>query len=82
MLCCPFIGLAQYSGDPKTMWHLNSHKTRTELLDAVANLPYKGGNTLTGKSYYILIYTSDPASFIGGKIPKCVWKVVMLSSVL
>ncbi|XP_039507001.1 collagen alpha-1(XII) chain isoform X2 [Pimephales promelas] len=49
------IGLAQYSGDPKTMWHLNSHKTRTELLDAVANLPYKGGNTLTGLALnYIL----------------------------
>ncbi|XP_077094714.1 collagen alpha-1(XII) chain isoform X3 [Siphateles boraxobius] len=49
------IGLAQYSGDPKTMWHLNSHKTRQELLDAVSNLPYKGGNTLTGLALnYIL----------------------------
>lgn len=41
-------GLAQYSGDPKTEWHLDAHKTRESLLDAVANLPYKGGNTLTG----------------------------------
>ena len=41
-------GLAQYSGDPKTEWHLNAHATRDSLLDAVANLPYKGGNTLTG----------------------------------
>ncbi|XP_012693541.2 collagen alpha-1(XII) chain isoform X2 [Clupea harengus] len=49
------IGLIQYSGDPKTEWHLNTHKTRTELLDAVANLPYKGGNTLTGLALnYIL----------------------------
>ncbi|XP_056111849.1 collagen alpha-1(XII) chain isoform X1 [Rhinichthys klamathensis goyatoka] len=49
------IGLAQYSGDPKTMWHLNAHGTRQELLDAVANLPYKGGNTLTGLALnYIL----------------------------
>ncbi|XP_016367222.1 collagen alpha-1(XII) chain-like [Sinocyclocheilus rhinocerous] len=49
------IGLAQYSGDPKTEWHLNSHRTRKELLDAVANLPYKGGNTLTGLALnYIL----------------------------
>ncbi|XP_067222856.1 collagen alpha-1(XII) chain isoform X4 [Chanodichthys erythropterus] len=49
------IGLAQYSGDPKTEWHLNSHRTRSELLEAVANLPYKGGNTLTGLALnYIL----------------------------
>ncbi|XP_024913641.1 collagen alpha-1(XII) chain isoform X1 [Cynoglossus semilaevis] len=49
------IGLAQYSGDPKTEWHLDAHKTRESLLDAVANLPYKGGNTLTGLALnYIL----------------------------
>lgn len=45
MVC---TGLAQYSGDPKTEWHLDAHRTRDSLLDAVANLPYKGGNTLTG----------------------------------
>lgn len=44
------LGLAQYSGDPKTEWHLNAHQTRESLLDAVSNLPYKGGNTLTGDS--------------------------------
>lgn len=43
-------GLAQYSGDPKTEWHLDAHRTRASLLDAVASLPYKGGNTLTGTS--------------------------------
>ncbi|XP_047466383.1 collagen alpha-1(XII) chain isoform X2 [Mugil cephalus] len=49
------IGLAQYSGDPKTEWHLDAHKTRDALLEAVANLPYKGGNTLTGLALnYIL----------------------------
>lgn len=41
-------GLAQYSGDPKTEWHLDAHGTRDSLLEAVSNLPYKGGNTLTG----------------------------------
>lgn len=46
-------GLAQYSGDPKTEWHLNAHATRQSLLDAVANLPYKGGNTMTGKPIYL-----------------------------
>ncbi|XP_056260514.1 collagen alpha-1(XII) chain isoform X3 [Seriola aureovittata] len=49
------IGLAQYSGDPKTEWHLNAHPTRASLLDAVNNLPYKGGNTMTGMALnYIL----------------------------
>ncbi|KAJ0062737.1 hypothetical protein NL108_004377, partial [Boleophthalmus pectinirostris] len=49
------IGLAQYSGDPKTEWHLDAHRTREALLEAVANLPYKGGNTLTGLALnYIL----------------------------
>ncbi|KAA8582941.1 hypothetical protein FQN60_015487 [Etheostoma spectabile] len=49
------IGLAQYSGDPKTEWHLNAHPTKASLLDAIANLPYKGGNTMTGMALkYIL----------------------------
>uniref|UniRef100_A0A668A865 Collagen alpha-1(XII) chain n=1 Tax=Myripristis murdjan TaxID=586833 RepID=A0A668A865_9TELE len=49
------IGLAQYSGDPKTEWHLNAHRNRDALLEAVTNLPYKGGNTMTGLALnYIL----------------------------
>lgn len=48
-------GLAQYSGDPKTEWHLDAHRTRESLLEAVSNLPYKGGNTLTGTSLYFFI---------------------------
>ncbi|XP_054652752.1 collagen alpha-1(XII) chain isoform X3 [Dunckerocampus dactyliophorus] len=49
------IGLAQYSGDPKTEWHLDAHKTRESLLDAIANLPYKGGNTMTGMALNYLL---------------------------
>uniref|UniRef100_A0A3B3DVD7 Collagen, type XII, alpha 1b n=1 Tax=Oryzias melastigma TaxID=30732 RepID=A0A3B3DVD7_ORYME len=49
------IGLAQYSGDPRTEWHLNAYPTRSSLLDAVDKLPYKGGNTMTGMALnYIL----------------------------
>ncbi|XP_061786814.2 collagen alpha-1(XII) chain-like [Nerophis lumbriciformis] len=49
------IGLVQYSGDPNTEWHLNAHPTKASLLKAVANLPYKGGNTKTGMALsYIL----------------------------
>ncbi|PKU35125.1 collagen alpha-1 chain [Limosa lapponica baueri] len=42
------VGLAQYSGDPRIEWHLNAYGTKDAVLDAVRNLPYKGGNTLTG----------------------------------
>ncbi|XP_068603529.1 collagen alpha-1(XIV) chain-like [Brachionichthys hirsutus] len=42
------IGLAQYSGDPRIEWHLNAHTTKEAVMDAARNLPYKGGNTLTG----------------------------------
>ncbi|XP_077407183.1 collagen alpha-1(XII) chain [Vanacampus margaritifer] len=49
------IGLAQYSGDPKTEWHLDAHQTRESLLDAISNLPYKGGNTMTGLALNYLL---------------------------
>ncbi|KAM9067326.1 collagen alpha-1(XX) chain isoform 3-T3 [Sarcophilus harrisii] len=42
------IGLSQYSGDPRTEWDLNSFNTKDEVLEAVRNLRYKGGNTFTG----------------------------------
>lgn len=45
----PHSALAQYSGDPRTEWQLNTHATKQQLLDAVTNLPYKGGNTRTGR---------------------------------
>lgn len=46
---CVFAGLAQYSGDPRIEWHLNAFSTKDAVIDAVRNLPYKGGNTLTGE---------------------------------
>ncbi|KAJ7341667.1 hypothetical protein JRQ81_006106, partial [Phrynocephalus forsythii] len=49
------IALAQYSGDPRTEWHLNAHKTKQSLMEAVANLPYKGGNTLTGMALNFIL---------------------------
>uniref|UniRef100_A0A8D0CFC3 Collagen alpha-1(XII) chain n=2 Tax=Salvator merianae TaxID=96440 RepID=A0A8D0CFC3_SALMN len=49
------IALAQYSGDPRTEWNLNAHKTKQSLLEAVANLPYKGGNTLTGMALNFIL---------------------------
>ncbi|XP_075454123.1 collagen alpha-1(XII) chain isoform X4 [Ascaphus truei] len=55
------IALAQYSGDPRTEWQLNSHSTRKSLMDAVANLPYKGGNTLTGLALNFILQNNFKA---------------------
>ncbi|XP_028308254.1 collagen alpha-1(XX) chain isoform X2 [Gouania willdenowi] len=44
------IGLTQYSGDPRTEWHLNNFTTKHQLLEAVRNFRYKGGNTFTGQA--------------------------------
>ncbi|NXY81966.1 COKA1 protein, partial [Alcedo cyanopectus] len=41
-------GLSQYSSDPHTEWELSTYSTRDQVLEAVRNLRYKGGNTFTG----------------------------------
>ncbi|NXQ33235.1 COKA1 protein, partial [Alaudala cheleensis] len=41
-------GLSQYSSDPRTEWDLSSYSTREQVLEALRNLRYKGGNTFTG----------------------------------
>uniref|UniRef100_A0A7N6A544 Collagen, type XIV, alpha 1a n=1 Tax=Anabas testudineus TaxID=64144 RepID=A0A7N6A544_ANATE len=65
------IGLAQYSGDPRIEWHLNSFSTKDAVIDAVKNLPYKGGNTLTGLALsYILENCFKPESGSRVGIPK------------
>ncbi|XP_070822031.1 collagen alpha-1(XIV) chain isoform X2 [Chaetodon trifascialis] len=65
------IGLAQYSGDPRIEWHLNTFSTKDAVIDAVKNLPYKGGNTLTGLALtYILENCFKPESGSRVGIPK------------
>ncbi|XP_068431414.1 collagen alpha-1(XIV) chain-like isoform X2 [Clinocottus analis] len=65
------IGLAQYSGDPRIEWHLNAHSTKDAVLEAVKNLPYKGGNTLTGLALtYILETSFRPESGSRSGVPK------------
>ncbi|XP_039644984.1 scavenger receptor cysteine-rich type 1 protein M130-like [Perca fluviatilis] len=49
------IGLVQYSDNPRTEWHLNTHQTKYSLLKAIANPVQLGGLTYTGKALnYIL----------------------------
>uniref|UniRef100_A0A8C0EXE8 Collagen alpha-1(XX) chain n=1 Tax=Bubo bubo TaxID=30461 RepID=A0A8C0EXE8_BUBBB len=42
------VGLSQYSSDPRTEWDLSAYSTRDQVLEAMRNLRYKGGNTFTG----------------------------------
>ncbi|XP_061695999.1 collagen alpha-1(XX) chain [Syngnathoides biaculeatus] len=44
------IGLSQYSGDPRTEWELNNFTNKDQLVEAVRNFRYKGGNTFTGQA--------------------------------
>lgn len=65
------IGLAQYSGDPRIEWHLNAFSTKDAVIDAVKNLPYKGGNTLTGLALtYIMENCFKPESGSRVGVPK------------
>ncbi|XP_041101607.1 collagen alpha-1(XIV) chain-like isoform X3 [Polyodon spathula] len=65
------VGLAQYSGDPRIEWHLNAFNSKEALIDAVKNLPYKGGNTLTGLALtYILENSYKPESGARPGVPK------------
>ncbi|KAF3706985.1 Collagen alpha-1(XIV) chain Undulin Precursor [Channa argus] len=65
------IGLAQYSGDPRIEWHLNAHSTKEAVIDAVKNLPYKGGNTLTGLALtFVLENSFKPESGSRLDVPK------------
>lgn len=45
------VGVVQYSTDTRTEFNLNQYSRRAELLQAIRNLPYKGGNTMTGMLY-------------------------------
>ncbi|CDQ70138.1 unnamed protein product [Oncorhynchus mykiss] len=66
-----YTGLAQYSGDPRIEWHLNTFTTKEAVIDAVKNLPYKGGNTLTGLALtYILENSYKPESGSRAGVPK------------
>uniref|UniRef100_A0A3B5MBE3 Uncharacterized protein n=1 Tax=Xiphophorus couchianus TaxID=32473 RepID=A0A3B5MBE3_9TELE len=65
------IGLAQYSGDPRIEWHLNTYSTKEAVIDAVKNLPYKGGNTLTGLALnFVSDYCFKPESGSRVGLPK------------
>lgn len=43
------VAVVQYSTDTRTEFPLTRYTRRGDLLQAISSLPYKGGNTMTGK---------------------------------
>lgn len=43
------VGVVQYGSDARVEFGLDAHLSRPALLKAIGALPYKGGDTLTGK---------------------------------
>lgn len=42
------VGIVQYSSDIRTEFNLNQYFKKTDLIEAIKRIPYKGGNTMTG----------------------------------
>uniref|UniRef100_A0A3Q4N7L9 Collagen, type XIV, alpha 1a n=1 Tax=Neolamprologus brichardi TaxID=32507 RepID=A0A3Q4N7L9_NEOBR len=51
-------------GDPRIEWHLNAFSTKDVVVDAVRNLPYKGGNTLTALQQIHLVFTETSSLMV------------------
>ncbi|XP_048391729.1 collagen alpha-1(XII) chain isoform X1 [Stegostoma tigrinum] len=49
------VGIVQYSSDTRTEFDLNRYNRKQDLLSAITNLPYKGGNTMTGEAINYLV---------------------------
>ncbi|XP_056384102.1 collagen alpha-1(VII) chain [Hyla sarda] len=57
------IGVVQYSDDPRTEFDFSRYRNGSEVIQAIRNLAYKGGNTRTGAG---LRYATD--NFFGPAI--------------
>lgn len=49
------VGVVQYSSDTRTEFNLNQYFRRSDLIDAIKRIPYKGGNTMTGEAIDYLV---------------------------
>ncbi|XP_043564554.1 collagen alpha-1(VII) chain-like [Chiloscyllium plagiosum] len=68
------VGLVQYSDDPRIEFSFEDHSNGSQILTAIRNLRYKGGNTRTGAG---LKYVAD--NFFGSaKLRRAVPKIAIL----
>jgi len=58
------VAVVQYSTDTRTEFPLTSHTRRGDLLQAINTLPYKGGNTMTGKVLFSKILEWNVIHFL------------------
>lgn len=64
------IGLTQYSSEPRTEWQLNNFTQKEEVLEAVRNFRYKGGNTFTGSALlHVMEQSMTPAAGARPQVP-------------
>lgn len=52
------FGVVQYSDDPRTEFLLTDHLTLNEVMSAIDAIPYKGGNTNTGRAVTFSLYNA------------------------
>uniref|UniRef100_A0A672GL26 Collagen, type VI, alpha 4a n=1 Tax=Salarias fasciatus TaxID=181472 RepID=A0A672GL26_SALFA len=67
------VGLAQYSDEPHQEFLLKDHSDKKNLLDAIDNFPYRGGNTNTGKAMDFLLtqyFTPEAGSRAEQRVPQ------------
>lgn len=60
------VAVVQYSTDTRTEFPLTRYTRRGDLLQAINSLPYKGGNTMTGKMFCPLKEVEE--CLIGGSV--------------
>uniref|UniRef100_A0A4W3GB04 Collagen type VI alpha 6 chain n=1 Tax=Callorhinchus milii TaxID=7868 RepID=A0A4W3GB04_CALMI len=67
------VGLVQYSSTPRTEFLLNSYSSKTEILQYLQQLPYKGGGTRTGLGLNFILnnhFTESAGSRAARGIPQ------------
>ncbi|XP_075993570.1 collagen alpha-6(VI) chain [Genypterus blacodes] len=67
------LGLAQYSDEPHQEFLLKDHMDKKSLLAAVENVPYRTGNTATGKAITFLqeqFFTKEAGSRSAEQVPQ------------
>ncbi|XP_071402741.1 collagen alpha-6(VI) chain-like [Centroberyx affinis] len=67
------VGLAQYSDEPHQEFLLKDHMDKQSLLAEVDNLPYRTGNTATGKAMTFLrekYFTAEAGSRADQRVPQ------------
>lgn len=49
------VGIVQYSTDTRTEFNLNQYSRKKDLVEAIRRIPYKGGNTMTGMNFPLIM---------------------------